>query len=104
MVKSEKRMETVVKSIADLQKKIKADSERLKKLQAEYEELTAKKITDFAKKNNLQLTDHFFEMLSFVSHMEEEGIKIDDLETLFSHPEKDNSEESIKEDVNDETD
>ena len=103
MVKSEKRMETVVKSIADLQKKIKADSERLKKLQTEYEELTAKKITDFAKKNNLQLTDHFFEMLSFVSHMEEEGIKIDDLEMLFSHPEKDNSEENIKENVNNET-
>ena len=50
MIKSEKRMETVVKSIADLQKKIKADSERLKKLQTEYEELRCGRLSAIWKK------------------------------------------------------
>ena len=104
MVKKEKRMEAVAKTIADLQEKIKTDTEKLKRFQTEYEELTAKKITDFAKKNNLQLTDHFFEMLAFVSRMEAEGIKLDELKGLFSLPDENGLTESKKERSQDETD
>ncbi|MDD6826105.1 MAG: hypothetical protein PUE12_08350 [Oscillospiraceae bacterium] len=76
MTRTEKRIEVLKKQIEETEARIKEDTENLTEMKTEFDTLTAKKISDFAKKKNIVIDDKFFEMLSMVCEMDSEKINI----------------------------
>lgn len=70
MTRTEKRLEVLSRQMTELRARISADTESLEKMETEYEALTARRVTDFVKKQNLVIDDKFFEMLYRACSME----------------------------------
>ena len=79
MTRTEKRLEVLRKQIDETESRIRTDTENLNQMKEEFDSLTAKKISDFAKKKNIVIDDKFFEMLSMVCHMDSEGKAPEDI-------------------------
>jgi len=87
MTRTEKRLEILKKQADETEARIRADTETLNRLKEEIETLTAKKISEFAKSQNLVIDDKFFEMLSMVSQIQEEGKKTEEIKVFVTDTE-----------------
>lgn len=96
MTRTEKRLESLKKQAEETESRIRADTETLNRLKSEIETLTAKKISEFARSQNLVIDDKFFEMLSMVSQIQEEGKQPEEIKIFVAESGQDPAEAEIE--------